>query len=53
MAKLLFRKKALLAKVETTYGTDAAPTGALNAIQTRNLQIEPLNGDPLEFDVDT
>lgn len=53
MAKLLFRKKALLAKVEATYGTDSAPTGALNAIQTRNLQIEPLNGDPLEFDVDT
>lgn len=53
MAKLLFRKKALLAKVESTYGTDSAPTGGLNAIQTRNLQIEPLNGDPLEFDVDT
>lgn len=53
MAKLLFRKKALLAKVESTYGTDATPTGALNAIQTRNLAIEPLNGDPLEFDVDT
>lgn len=53
MAKLLARKKALLAKVETTYGTDATPTGALNAIQTRNMEIEPLNGDPLEFDVDT
>lgn len=53
MAKLLARQKALLAKVESTYGTDATPTGALNAIQTRNLEIEPLNGDPLEFDVDT
>lgn len=53
MAKLLFRKKALLAKVESTYGTDATPTGALNSIQTRNLSIEPLNGDALEFDVDT
>lgn len=53
MAKLLFRKKALLAKKETVYGEDAAPTGALNAIQTRNLAIEPLNGDQLEFDVDT
>lgn len=53
MAKLLFRKKALLAKKETTYGTDATPTGALNAIQTRNLTIEPLNGDQLEFDVDS
>lgn len=53
MAKLLFRKKALLAKKEVTYGVDAAPTGALNAIQTRNLSIEPLEGDSLEFDVDT
>lgn len=51
--KLLFRKKALLAKKEVTYGIDAAPTGALNAIQTRNLSIEPLEGDQLEFDVDT
>lgn len=53
MAKLLFRKKALLAKKEVTYGTDPVPTGALNAIQTRNLSIEPLVGDQLEFDTDT
>ncbi len=53
MSKILFRKKLLLAKVETTYGTDATPTGALNAIQTRNLTIEPLAGETLEFDVDT
>jgi len=53
MAKILFRKKLLLAKVEATYGDDALPTGALNAIQTRNLTIEPLAGETLEFDVDT
>ncbi len=53
MAKILFRKRLLLAKVEETYGTDSTPTGALNAIQTRNLTIEPLAGDTLEFDVDT
>lgn len=53
MAKLFFKKKALLAKIEATYGVDAAPTGALNAIQTRNLSISPLEGDQLEFDVDT
>lgn len=53
MAKILFRKKLLLAKVEATYGTDSTPTGALNAIQTRNLSIEPLAGEQLEFDVDT
>jgi len=53
MAKLFFKKKALLAKIEATYGVDAGPTGALNAIQTRNLSISPLEGDQLEFDVDT
>lgn len=53
MAKLLFRKKALLAKKEVTYGTDPVPTGALNAIQTRNLSIDPLEGDELTFDIDT
>lgn len=53
MAKLLFRKKVLLAKKEITYGTDVTPTGALNAMQTRNLAIEPLNGEQLEFDTDT
>lgn len=53
MAKLLFRQKTLLAKKEVTYATDAAPTGPLNAIQTRNLSIDPLEGDQLEFDVDT
>lgn len=42
---LLARKKLILAKVETTYGTDAAPTGAANAILTRNLSITPLAGD--------
>lgn len=42
---LLARKKLILAKVETTYGTDATPTGAANAILTRNLSITPLAGD--------
>lgn len=32
----LLRKTAILAKVETTYGTDAAPTGAANAILISN-----------------
>lgn len=52
MAKLLARKKVLLAKKEVTYGVDPTPTGALNAIQTRNLSIDPLEGDQLVFDVD-
>ena len=29
---LLMRNTAVLAKIETTYGTDAVPTGAANAV---------------------
>lgn len=39
---LQMQRMALLAKRETTYGTDAAPTGAANAIQARNVNITPL-----------
>lgn len=53
MSKLLMRRKTLLAKIETTYGVDAGPTGATNAIQTKDLEISPLEGDSLAFDVDT
>lgn len=35
------RKKLLLAKLESTYGTDPTPTGADNAILTQNLSIKP------------
>lgn len=40
---LLSRRRTLLAKTETTYGTDSVPTGAANAILCRNLDITPLN----------
>ena len=43
-------KKILLAKVETTYGTDAAPSGAANAILARNLTLTPLEGTELPRD---
>lgn len=40
----LYKRKALiLAKIETTYGTDASPAGA-NAINVSNLKIEPAKG---------
>lgn len=42
---LLTRKRTILAKLETTYGTDATPTGAANAILVRNLSITPLNAE--------
>ena len=49
---LKFRKKIVLAKIETTYGTDAVPTGAANAILTQGLTIRPMEGDTVNRDVD-
>ena len=42
MARLI-KKTVVLAKVETTVGTDAVPTGAANAIQVSNLSITPVD----------
>ena len=39
-----WNSKVLLAKVETTYGTDAAPTGALNAILATDVRLSPMEG---------
>ena len=41
---LLTRKKLLLAKIETVYGTDSTPTGSA-AILVRNLEVVPLQSD--------
>lgn len=38
---LLQRKRTILAKIETTYGTDPTPTGASNAILIKNLTVTP------------
>lgn len=37
----LTRRRTILAKIETTYGTDPTPTGAANAILVRNLNVTP------------
>lgn len=42
---MLPRKTVILAKIESVYGTDAAPTSLLNAIQCRNLKVTPLKVD--------
>lgn len=42
------RKMAILAKVETTAGTDAVPTGAANAMLVGDVQLTPLEGDSVE-----
>lgn len=39
-----WRRKALLAKIEVTYGTDAVPTGAVDAIRAQNVTLRPIEG---------
>lgn len=51
MTQLLNRKSVILAKVETVYGTDVVPTGALNAILIRNLSMTPLQVNQVGRDV--
>ncbi len=41
MASVLTRRRLILAKIETTYGTDSSPAGS-NAVLVRNLEIQPL-----------
>lgn len=45
------RNKALLVKVEPTYGEDSAPTGAANAIQATNFNFEPSVGQDVSRDL--
>lgn len=51
MAKRFYRKLALLAKLETTYGTDIIPTGTENAILATNATITPLAGEEVSRDL--
>lgn len=44
---LKWRKRVVLAKVESTYGVDASPVGA-NAILVRNLTITPMAGETVK-----
>jgi hypothetical protein len=48
---LLTRKRLILAKTESTYGTDPTPTGSANAILVRNLEITPLQADTVTRDL--
>ena len=47
----LTRKRLLLAKTESTYGTDPTPTGAANAVLVRNLEITPLQAETVTRDL--
>lgn len=52
MAKIFYRRKALLAKVETTYGTDATPTASTDSVLTSNFELTPWEGQRLERNLD-
>jgi hypothetical protein len=47
---LLTRKRLILAKIESTYGTDSTP-GGTQAILVRNLEITPLQADVVTRDL--
>lgn len=47
---LLSRKRLILVKAESTYGTDASPVGT-DALLVRNLDITPLSGDLVSRDL--
>ena len=48
---LLSRRRTILAKIETVYGTDPTPTGSANAILVRNMTITPLNAEMVSRDL--
>lgn len=45
------RKRTVLSKVETTYGTDPVPTGAVDAVLIKNLTITPIEATMLPRDL--
>lgn len=47
----LNRKRTILAKIETTYGTDPTPTGSANAMLVKNLNINPIAADVVGRDL--
>ena len=47
---LLSRKRLILTKIESTYGTDSSPAGT-DAVLVRNLEITPLESDTVSRDL--
>lgn len=47
-----WRKKIFLFKIETTYGVDAAPTPADNAILATEVKFQPMEGTDVNRDLD-
>ena len=44
----LTRKKFLIAKIESTYGTDPSPVGGSDAVQVSSLEITPIESDNVQ-----
>lgn len=44
----LTRKKFLIAKIESTYGTDSTPVGGSDAVQVTNLEVTPIESDNVQ-----
>lgn len=51
MARRYYRKLAILAKPEVTYGTDATPTGAANAMLMTEVTVTPIEGERVSRDL--
>jgi len=49
---LKWKSKALLIKIETTYGVDAVPTAGANAILALNVSLNPMEGDDVARDIE-
>lgn len=49
---LLFRKKMILAKLESSYGVDPTPTGSANSILTKELAINTFQGNTVDLNYD-
>lgn len=45
------RRRTLLAKIETTYGTDPTPTGSANAILVSNMRVRPQDSELVSRDL--
>jgi hypothetical protein len=52
-APLKWKAKVLLFKIEATYGTDAAPTGAADAVLAQDVQVKPMEGSDVSRDLET
>lgn len=46
-----FERKCVLAKIESSYGTDPTPTGVANAVLLRNVDIDIAQGDRIPRDI--